>query len=58
MKVRPETLREVEGAFERYQAEVRAANLERTTEETYINRAAQFVRWLNDDFTPGAGRKR
>ena len=57
MKVRPETLREVEEAFNRYEAAVQAARLAPNTKRTYIDRAAHFVRWLGDDFTPGERRE-
>jgi len=53
MKVSPETLREVRQALERYEREVEAAPLSEHTRETYIGRVRFFVRWLDDDFTPG-----
>ena len=57
-KVKPETLREVEAAFDRYEAEVRAAGLQASAEKTYLVHSNNFIRWLRDEFTPGATLKR
>ena len=56
MEVKPETLHEVEQAFRRYEAAVKAAGYAPNTERTYIDRAWLFFRWLKDDFTPGQGQ--
>ena len=53
MKVSPEALREIREAFERYKAEVETTRLAASAKKTYIDRTDQFVRWLNDEFTPG-----
>lgn len=53
-KVSPETLAEVRNAFKRYEREVNASRLGIRTKSTYIHRAELFVRWLEDDFTPGS----
>ena len=53
-KVTPSTMKEVEAALERYIAEVEAAPLKPATVRTYCHHARSFVRWLNDQFEPGA----
>ena len=53
-KVTPSTLREVKTALAAYIAEVEAAPLKPKTMHTYCQHASSFVRWLNDEFTPGA----
>ena len=53
MKVRPETLREVEEALERYRAEVEKSPLRPSAKQTYLLHSTNFVRWLDDDFQPG-----
>ncbi len=52
-KLSPETLREVQRAYRRYESEVKAADLADSTEKTYLTHARNFVRWLGDEFTPG-----
>jgi hypothetical protein len=37
-----------------YEQEVETANLARTTKNTYLLHANNFVRWLAGEFTPGA----
>ena len=56
-KVNHEILKAVQDAFEIYKTEVRATSLKVNTKNTYINRAQNFVRWLDDDFEPGSGLK-
>ena len=53
MKVRPETLREVEEALERYRTEVGKSRLRPSAKRTYLLHSTNFVRWLDDDFEPG-----
>jgi hypothetical protein len=53
-KLQPDSLREVEAALARYVHEVQQSKIAPTTKRTYIRHAETFVRWLNDDFTPGA----
>ena len=48
------TLQEVQDAFERYHETVEQSPLSLSAKHTYLLHARQFVRWLNDDFTPGA----
>ena len=53
MKIRSSTLREVQQALERYEREVKDSRLSPKAKWTYIRHASTFVRWLDDDFTPG-----
>ena len=55
--ISPHCLKEVQEALERYEEEVEHTNLMRNTQDTYLLHARNFVRWLNDDFTPGARKK-
>jgi hypothetical protein len=52
-KISPEARREIERALREYEAEVEATNLSEPTKKTYLGHTREFVRWLNDDFTPG-----
>jgi hypothetical protein len=52
-KVSREALREVEQALKQWEAEVKATKLTAPTKKTYLGHPRHFVRWLNDDFTPG-----
>ena len=52
-EIKPEALREVKSAFERYEAQVEASNIFQLTKLTYIRYAKNFVHWLEGDFTPG-----
>lgn len=52
-KISPQALREVEQALREYEAEVSATKLTQPTKKTYLGHSRHFVRWLNDDFTPG-----
>ena len=54
LKVRAETLREIEEAFRRYEDEVEGSPLARQAKDTYLLHSRNFVRWLKDEFTPGA----
>lgn len=56
-KVSHDILQRVRAALERYQAEVDAAPLTRSTKHTYILHAEHFVRWLDDDFEPGIQKR-
>ena len=55
MRVSSKTLAEVEEALKAYEQAVEEAPLTPSSKETYVNRAQLFVRWLKDDFEPGAG---
>ena len=61
VEIRQDTLREVEGALRRYEAEVDAAmtagRLAKTTHDTYLLHARNFVRWLKGDFEPGGAAR-
>lgn len=54
MKISKQALEEVRAALERYREEVAEAGLAPLTEKTYLHHAETFVRWLEDDFTPGS----
>ena len=56
-KVSSEVLKAVRDALERYEAEVTDTPLTPSAKKTYILHAEHFVRWLNDDFEPGATLK-
>ena len=53
-RIRPDCLRQVNDALERYREEVAASNLAPDTKKTYLRHAETFVRWLGGDFEPGA----
>ena len=53
-KINDDALRQVQAALDRYGAEVNESLLARTTKDTYLLHARNFVRWLDDDFEPGA----
>ena len=44
----------VQDALERYKEVVEATEMTPTSKKTYLLHAEQFVRWLADDFEPGA----
>jgi len=46
------TLSELRTELERFQRELRAAGLKRTTINTYVDRAEVFLRWLGGDYHP------
>ena len=48
--------RRIEDRLEEYSKVVRESSLTKTTKATYIRGAKQFVRWLRDDYEPGASR--
>ena len=52
-KISPGALREVQDALDHYNVEVKQTNLAEWSKKTYLDHALQFVRWLNDEFTPG-----
>ena len=53
-KVSPEVLRTVQDALEIYKKTVSEKALSPSSKETYLLHAEHFVRWLDDDFEPGA----
>lgn len=57
-KVTSEVLKAVRDALERYEAEISVTPMTPSTKKTYLLHAGTFVRWLNDDFEPGATLKR
>ena len=52
-QINVDALRQVQEALDRYEAEVNESLLARTTKDTYLTHARNFVRWLDDDFEPG-----
>lgn len=52
-----DALRQVQEALERYEKVVEDSCLKRSTRDTYIVHARNFVRWLDDDFEPGGTLK-
>ena len=53
-KVNAETMTAIKIALESYIEEVEAAPLSDATMRTYCLHARHFVRWLDDEFEPGA----
>ena len=53
-KVSPSALREVRDALRQYELTVVATEMQWSTKNTYLSHANNFVRWLADDFEPGA----
>ena len=47
-------MKQVHDALERYRREVGRTGLAPATKRTYLLHAENFVRWLDDDFVPGA----
>ena len=45
-------------ALEMYIAEIEESELTPGTQHIYIRHATTFVRWLNDDFSPGSELRR
>ena len=56
-KINAEALKAVKGAFSKYEDEINGTNLSSNSKRTYIDRANNFVRWLEDDFEPGGTLK-
>ena len=52
-KISRGSLREVQEALARYTIEVEESALAQASKDTYLLHANHFVRWLDDDFTPG-----
>ena len=53
-KIANDALRQVQSALDQYEKQVEASSLTRSTKNTYTLHASNFVRWLDDDFVPGA----
>ncbi len=56
-QLKPICRKQVAEALEVYREEVEAALLKRSTKDTYLLHAENFVRWLHGNFEPGS-RKR
>lgn len=46
------TVRELRGELQRFEQELRSAGLTPNSVDTYVNRSAVFVRWLEGEYTP------
>ncbi len=57
-KISRAALDEVWDALERYKEVVEATEMTPQSKSTYLLHAEQFVRWLADDFEPGATLRR
>ena len=57
MRVSKKTLEEIASALREYEKEVALSNMTSSAKQTYLLHAANFVKWLKGEFTPGA-RKR
>ena len=53
-KISQSSLQEIREAFERYSDVVEESELRLSAKNTYLLHARQFVRWLSDEFEPGA----
>ena len=52
-KTSPQALSEIKAALRRYEKEVNVSRLKESARKTYLLHSRNFVRWLEDDFTPG-----
>lgn len=57
-RISPSAFGEVKHALETYKQAVESTDLASETQETYIDRADKFVRWLDGRFEPGEKKKR
>ena len=57
-KVNAEVLAIIQEAVEQYCQAVQESELSEESKKTYIEHPNNFVRWLNDDFEPGAPVRR
>ena len=53
-KIDPTTLAEVREAFEQYKEACETSKLRPKAVETYTRYVDMFIRWLDDQFEPGA----
>ena len=53
-KIGGESLYQVQAALEKYEEAVNATAMTVESKKTYLLHARNFVRWLDDDFEPGA----
>lgn len=49
------TTSELHDQLDRFEAELTSAGLAENTVRTYVDRSRYFVRWLDGDYSPGAG---
>ena len=53
-KIDGESLSQVQATLENYEEAVNATLMTEQSKKTYLLHAKNFVRWLDDDFEPGA----
>lgn len=53
-KISGESLSQVQAALENYEEAVNATLMTEQSKKTYLLHSKNFVRWLDDDFEPGA----
>lgn len=51
------TAEQLSAELERYEQELRAADMKDSAIQTYVDRARRFVRWLEGEYHPGHGRR-
>lgn len=57
MRISKNALREVEDALREYEKEVKSSDMTDSTKRTYLLHTRNFVRWLKDEFVPGARKE-
>jgi len=57
MRISKTALREVEDALRECEKDVQSSDMTDSTKRTYLLHTRNFVRWLKDDFVPGARKK-
>jgi hypothetical protein len=57
MRVSSNALQEVETALREYAQEVQASNMTPSLKHTYLLHSENFVKWLKNDFVPGARKE-
>ena len=56
--INDEALRLVKNALDQYETEVDSTNCTEKTKRIYVLHTRHLVRWLDDDFEPGANIRR
>ena len=52
-KISQQALKEAKEAFDRYEREIKSSKIQENARKTYLLHSFNFVRWLDDRFTPG-----
>lgn len=58
MKTNQECMSEIERLLQQYLKEVDDSNLKPLSAQMYKVQSVNFVRWINDEFTPGANKSK